>query len=431
MFKHKKYAVLAASVLVLAACGGTSETSTPSGDSTTSTGTERIRLQVWGPQKEGEKEMYEYFAAEFQALHPEIDFRMSYGDVGEADAATNALADVDTAADIFMFADDQLPRLVQKGVLAPLSDYYGNMVKDRDLQSSVDSATFVDPTDDTEKLFAFPVSADNGYFLYYNNEFFTETDVETLEGIMAKTSADHQFAMDLGNGYYAMSPVMNTGEITYDFETELHTTTYNQKVSVDAMQGFIDILRPKVDTGFKSINLDEVLQDFSVDQDETIVAGVTGVWNADNLETYLGEKYAATKLPTFTSADESTVQMGSFAGSKLVGVKSSAQNQAWAFSFAEFITNEAAQAYRYAEIGKGPSNEVVSASDAVQANEALAALAMQSDHSIPQGQSVGSTFWDAGAAVGNFVVNGPASEDAPQTTQEQLDAFVSAITMTA
>ena len=121
--------------------------------------------------------------------------------------------------------------------------------------------------------------------------------------------------------------------------------------------------------------------------------------------------------------------MGAFAGSKLVGVKSSTAQPAWALAFADFITDETAQAYRFAEIGKGPSNSIVSASEAVQANEALAALGAQAEFAIPQSKSVGSAFWDASAAVGNFVVNGPASEDAPQTIQAQLDAFVQAITL--
>lgn len=444
MFKHKKFVVLAASALVLAACGGTSTPTSenPSGSTpttsqpgtstpTTSTTVERIRLQVWGPQKEGEKEIYEHLAAEFQKLYPQIQFIMDFGDVGEADAATNALLDADTAADVFMFADDQLSALVSKGVLAPLSDYYAEMVQERDLASAVDAATFMDPVSETEKVFAFPVAADNGYFLMYNNDYFTETDVLTLEAMLAKATADHQIAIDMGNGYYAMSPVMNIGELTYDAVAKQHVTNYDEQLIVDAMQGFAELVQPKLDKGFKSINIDDILADFGDAAGNKIVAVVNGMWNADNIIEQIGDRFAATKLPTFTSADDSVVQMGSFAGSKLVGVKANAKNQAWAFAFAEFITNEAAQAYRYAEIGKGPSNANVSAGEEVQANEALAALGMQAEFAIPQGKSVGSTFWNAAGAVGNFVVNGPTTGDGPQTVEEQLDAFVAAITAAA
>ncbi|HKM02389.1 MAG TPA: extracellular solute-binding protein [Bacilli bacterium] len=416
MFKQKKSLFLIASALVLAACGG------GGGDK------ETIRLQVWGPEKEGEKEVYNYLAAEFQKLHTDITFKITYGDVGEGDAATQALADVDTAADIFMFADDQLSNLVEKGVLNALSTTYANKVKTRDLDASVQAATYKKGTDE-EKLFAFPLAADNGYFLYYNSAFFTDAEVDSLETMLAKTDATHQFVMDMGNGYYSVAPIMNVGEISYDPVAKVHTTDYNGTKSVDAMQGFMNLVQPKLDKGFKNDNPDNVLADFGDTEGNKVVAAVTGVWNADNIEGYLGTKYAASKLPTFKSADDSTVQMGAFAGSKLVGVKSSTAQPAWALAFADFITDEAAQTYRFAEIGKGPSNIVVSGSTAVQANEALAALGAQAEFAIPQSKSVGSAFWDASAAVGNFVVNGPASEDAPQTIKAQLDAFVAAITL--
>lgn len=429
MFKHKKYAILAASALILAACGGgttSDETSRTPSDSTPASSGEktRVRVQVWGPQKEGEKEVYQHLATQFQAANTNIEFLMSYGDVGEADAATQALADVDTAADVFMFADDQLNNLVGKGVLTELSTYYANMVKARDLASAVDAATFGD------KLYGFPVAADNGYFLMYNSDFFTATDVLTFEAMLAKADANHQIAIDMGNGYYALSPIMNVGDISYNPTTKVHTTTFNQTASVKAMEGFTELVRDNLDTGFKAINVDDILADFGDAQGNKIVAAVSGMWNADNIEAELGTRFAATKLPSFTSKDGSTVQMGSFAGSKLVGVKSNSQNQSWALAFAEFITNEAAQLYRFQQIGKGPSNANVSASEDVQANPGLAALGAQAQFAIPQSKSVGGSFWDASAAVGNFVVNGPTEGSSVLTVQDQLDAFVAAVTMT-
>lgn len=424
MFKHKKYAILAASVLVLAACGGGTSTTGDPSDSTPGSTPTRVRLQVWGPQKEGEKEVYEHLAAQFQEANPSIEFLMSYGDVGEADAATQALADVDTAADVFMFADDQLANLVGKGVLTELSDFYGDKVKERDLASAVDAATFGD------KLYGFPVAADNGYFLMYNNEFFTETDVLTLEAMFEKTDANHQIAIDMGNGYYALSAIMNVGDITYNPTEKVHTTNFNETASVKAMEGFEELIQANLDKGFKAINVDDILADFGDAQGNKIVAAVSGMWNADNIQEELGTRFAATKLPSFTSKDGTSVQMGSFAGSKLVGVKSNAQNQAWALAFADFITSEAAQLYRFEQIGKGPSNIVVSASDAVAANPGLAALGAQAAYAIPQSKSVGGSFWDPAAAVGNFVVNGPTEGSSVVTVQDQLDAFVAAVTMT-
>ena len=414
MFKKKSLFLFVASLLALTGCDGGNDG-------------EVVRLQVWGPTKEGEKEVYEYLAGKFQEAHPEITFKMGFGDVSEGDAATMALGDIDTAADVFMFADDQLANLVQKGVLNALPTTYANIVKARDLERSVKDASFT-KQDEEEKVYAFPLASDNGYMLIYNKSYFNETDVQSLEGMMAKADKDHQVVIDMGNGYYSMTGLLDYGELSYDPYTRVHDTDFDSVANASALQGMIDILRPKLDKGFKSINADDILADFSDANGNKVVAAVTGNWNADNIKEELGDDFAAAKLPTYTSADSTVVQMGSLSGSKLVGVKSSSLVSAWALSFAEFVTNEAAQLYRFEQIGKGPTNSVVYDTPAVLAEPGLAALDAQYPFSIPQGKSVGESFWTPAGSVGNFIVNGPANVDGPQTIQEQLTSFVQAIT---
>ena len=414
MFKPKSLFLLMASLLTLSGCGGTTDGET-------------VRLQVWGPAKEGEKEVYEYLAGKFQEAHPEITFKMGFGDVGEGDAATMALGDIDTAADVFMFADDQLANLVQKGVLNALPTTYANIVRGRDLARSVSDASFTKQTEE-EKVYAFPLASDNGYMLVYNKAFFNATDVLTLEGMMAKADANHQVVIDMGNGYYSMTGLLDYGQLSYDPFARVHTTDFDSVANASALQGLINIIQPKKDKGFKSVNVDDVMADFSNANGNKVVAAVTGNWNVDNIKELLGADFAAAKLPTYTSTDSSVVQMGSFTGSKLVGVKSSSLVSAWALSFAEFVTNEAAQLYRFEQIAKGPTNSAVYNSPAVLAEPGLAALDAQYPFAISQGKSVGDTFWTPAGSVGNFIVNGPAGVDGPQTIQEQLTAFVQAIT---
>ena len=77
------------------------------------------------------------------------------------------------------------------------------------------------------------------------------------------------------------------------------------------------------------------------------------------------------------------VQMGSFAGYKLVGVNPHSANVGVAMMLADYITNEANQQKRFEDRQLGPSNINVNASEAVQAAPAIAALAAQSDFSPP------------------------------------------------
>ena len=60
--------------------------------------------------------------------------------------------------------------------------------------------------------------------------------------------------------------------------------------------------------------------------DGTLAAAVSGTWNAAEIQASLGDNYAATKLPEFTLSNGETVQMGSMANFKIMGVNSETKN---------------------------------------------------------------------------------------------------------
>lgn len=157
-------------------------------------------------------------------------------------------------------------------------------------------------------------------------------------------------------------------------------------------------------------------------KDGSIIAGVSGTWNANAAQEAWGENYAACKLPTYTVAGQQ-VQMASFAGFKLVGVNPYSQNVGDAMMFAEYMTNEESQVARFEMRGQGPSNVNAAASEKVQAAPAIAALAAQSAYATVQ--RVGNKYWDPAAALGKILVNGnPDGID----LQTLLDNAVAGIT---
>lgn len=66
---------------------------------------------------------------------------MEVQSVGETDAAKNVITDVDGAADIYGFAQDQLARLVAAGALQPLTDEYKTWVTDNNDSGASTAAT--------------------------------------------------------------------------------------------------------------------------------------------------------------------------------------------------------------------------------------------------------------------------------------------------
>ncbi len=100
----------------------------------------------------------------------------------EFSAKDTVLADPKSAADVFAFADDQLNELVQAGALQEVQLNPDDM-KSRNLPASVDAATMND------KLYAYPMTADNGYFLYYDASVLSAEDVQSVDTMLEKAAA--------------------------------------------------------------------------------------------------------------------------------------------------------------------------------------------------------------------------------------------------
>ena len=156
-----------------------------------------------------------------------------------------------------------------------------------------------------------------------------------------------------------------------------------------------------------------------------LVACVSGTWDAITAQDVFGDGYAATKLPTFTVGDKQ-VQQGSVAGYKYVGVNGYSENSGWAVLLAEYLTNEESQQMFFDQRESGPSNKNVAASDSVQENVALAALAAQSEYA--QAQKVGGKYWDSAQTFGELVAQGTLSADDDNAIQEALDNLVDGVT---
>ena len=71
---------------------------------------------------------------------------------------------------------------------------------DKIRNENVEEAVMVATYKDT--LFAYPYTADNGYFLYYDKNYLTETDVQTLDGILALAEENGKaISMDFSSGW--------------------------------------------------------------------------------------------------------------------------------------------------------------------------------------------------------------------------------------
>lgn len=368
---------------------------------------ETVTLKVWGPQEE--QALLTELADAFKAENADIEWDISFGVVGEPDARVRYLEDPAAAADVFAFANDQLMDLVNADALYEVTRNLDEIIA-ANSAGSIESAMLDDI------LYGYPMSADNGYFLYYDSSVLSEEDIQSLDGILAKAGeAGKKVFMDVSNGWYIASFFLGVGCTLGLDEDGNQTCDFNNEAGVaagEAIRAFCD--NPAFLTGDDSVLTGGI--------GDTICAGVSGTWNAENMKEILGDNYAAAKLPTFT-VDGEQVQMGSFIGTKLVGVSTQTDFPVEAMMLAEYLTNEAAQLKRFELRSIGPSNTNVAASDAVQADEALAALAEQSEHGTSQKLVLG-TYWVPAEAFGLELENKSTAD--MQTLLDQLVAQVTA-----
>ena len=372
-----------------------------------------VNLTVWGAAED--EELLRQIIDKFEeAYSGQADFAITFQPQSESSCTNALMGDLENGADVFAFADDQLNTLVAAGALDPVEN--AESVRQSNLPEAVAAAS-VDNT-----LYALPLTADNGYFLYYDKEYFTREDIRSLDR-MLDIAAEHgkKVSMEWSSGWYVYSLFGNTGltvGLNPDGITNYCTwnSTEGKIKGTDVAQAMLDIAGHP---GFVSTDDAGFLAGV---QDGTIIAGVNGVWNAVAVEEAWGSGYGASKLPTYMCGGQE-VQMASFSGYKLIGVNSYSAHKMWAARLAEWITNEEIQKLRFAQRGQGPSNIVAASSEEVQSAPAIAALLEQSEFSYIQ--RVGGNYWDPVAA---FTAEILAGNPSGKSLQDHLDTMVEGIT---
>lgn len=372
-----------------------------------------VSLTVWAEESNHDlmNKMIESFKQEY-AGQEEFDIQI----VTAADSETrnNVLGDIHNAADVFTFADDQLSSLAAGGALAKVPN--ADEIKQANSEGSVEASSIGDT------LYAYPMSADNGYFLYYDKAYFSDEDVQSLDRILEVAAENEKkFSMEWDSGWYLYAFFGNTG-LEFGINEDGVTNYCNWNTTEGNITG-VDIVNAMLDIASHPGFLDLPDGEFtSKVQDGTVIAGVSGIWNVVEIQEAWGDDYGAVKLPTFTCAGQQ-VQMSSFVGYKMVGVNAYSEHVEWALKFADWITNEQNQMLRFEERNQGPSNINAAASDEVGKVPAIQAVIAQSEYGVLQ--RVGNNYWTPFSEFGeNLAAGNPLGTD----PQEIIDTLVAGIT---
>lgn len=309
--------------------------------------------------------------------------------VSEGDAADAVFEDTDNSGDMFVFAQDQLARLVAASKLEAVSEANAAVIAAANDEGAVNAVQFGGTS------YAYPVTSDNGYFLYYDKNVVS--DPSALEEIIADCEEAGKFlGMDLSSGWYQPAFFFGAGcTLEYDYDENANLTSctvdYASENGVRALKAMMKLAESPAFVNASECN-----------DMENIGALVSGAWNANLMEQKLGSGYAAAKLPTVDG-----FQMSGFGGYKMLGIKPqvSEAKKAVCEALAMYLTSAEVQAERYEVAQWGPSNLQVQQSEAVKNNLALSALADQLQYCVPQGQYP-DEYWSLAEKLGVRLIAG-------------------------
>lgn len=364
-------------------------------------------ITVWVSESEGVTQLTEQQIDAFEEANPGIVINATVEGVTESNSATNMITDVASGADLFCFAQDQLIRLVEAGALTKLGAAASDIVTNANDATSLKAATV------GSDIYCYPLTSDNGYFMYYDKSVVQESSIDDLAAIVADCeAAGRTICMETDSSAWYLA--------SFFFATGCHSDwTMNEDGTFAAVDDDFDSPNGLIALKGMQQMVKSSMYVSSSDGAQfaaAVPAGVvvTGTWGASAAKEALGDNYAVADLPSFT-VDGTTYHMGSYSGCKLMGVKpqDDAVKTAVLHKLAQYLTSAECQLQRYELVGWGPSNLEAQQSDEVQADPALAALAAQNEFATPQGQIHGS-WWDIAKLLGNV------AEDS--TTDEELQA---------
>lgn len=392
----------------------------------------RTKITVWVSETEGIKTLTEQQIASFMEANPEYAelYKVQVEGISESEAATQMITDVESGADIFCFAQDQLARLVEARALSALGSGAISFIETNNDAGSVKAAKVGD------KTYAYPITSDNGYFMYYNKSIVSEDHIDDLAAIVKDCEdANKYFAFELeGSAWYTASFFFATGctsSWTMDNNTNQWKAAdnFNSENGMKALKGMQILTKSKAFlNSSKAADLATVVTNENDIKDGAVGGAavvISGTWDSDKAQENLGDNYGVTDLPSFTVGDD-TYHLSSFSGYKLMGVKphTDADEGAFCHALAQYLSGKEAQEARFDLKGWGPSNKEVQALDNVKSNEALAALAAQNAYATPQGNIHGG-WWDFAKLLGTRSREADLGDEAK--LQEALDEYDAAI----
>lgn len=377
---------------------------------------EEVSLKVWAPENQIQTGTMDSMCASFQEAHPEWKIDFTIETQGEDTAKDAILNDVTAAADVYFFANDQLPALVDAGAIAKLGGTTEEMVKTTMSEAVVDTVTYNDA------IYAIPFTH-NTFFMFYDKTLLDEADITSLDTILAKETADgvYNFMFDSAGGWKLAAWFYGAGNTIYgeDGTDVAAGCDWNNETGLAVTNYMIDMMNnPKCAFADTAPAVDELAGEHKLG------AWFDGSWNYDLYKGVLGDDLGVAVIPTY-KLNGADVQLKGFYGSKCIGVNPQSSNPAVAVAFAAYLGSEEMQLQRYQETAQVPTNSALAETDEIKADEVASVIIKEAEVASvaqPVSTAFANNFWTNVSGFATEISTGDFNHD---NAQEKLDTFCS------
>lgn len=385
----------------------------------------KYTLTVWGAEED--QAMLKAMCDAYAKANPQNEYKFLFGVQSEADAADKVLNDVESGPDVYSFASDQINKLFAAGALARVGGEAERNVIANNTPGSIDAASF--KINGEDQLWAYPMTGDNCYFVYYDKRVFTEESLLASLDSMLDTAAAagktvHFKLNDDGwylSSFFFANPDLKY-EVTYDdaMVEQSVSINFNEAGGLEAMKAIRNYVAH--DSLVVQTDDSKIIAAFT---DGSAAAAVTGTWNRKAISDLLGENMGVCKLPTVMIAGEQT-QLSGFMGYKLVGVNGFSKNKGEAHKLAEWLTNEQNQLIRFQQRGFGPTNKNLASLPEVLNDPVISVVLEQGQFNRPQ-KSVPGNYWTPMGSLITPLVTAKADGTYADITDEKLQEYLDAL----
>jgi len=368
---------------------------------TTSIPNDEIVLKVWGPQQE--QNFLFGAATRYQETFPQYNVEFDIASVSEVELKGFLTLDIPGGADVFSFLDDQLPGLVKAGGLARVQQYKQE-VMERNIPWTVEVST----TDN--ELYAYPYTADNGIYMFYDKRYISEEEMGSLDTIIEKAkSLGSKINIDQMGGWGMTMWFIPETTLSWDGETQV--ITWSSDDGIQAAEAMLSYYASNLIIDSNQLIPTLFLENNAGMIHDGIIAAVSGYWQALDIQRILGENMGTIQMPTYQNPNGEVHQFGSMVGARLVGVNPFGQRPDVAHHFANWLTSEENQSIKAKDLKIAPSNLASLQDPLIQSIGPIQALANQGRFGLPQAKAVSSYFWIPADAFAKAIINEAKSID--------------------